>query len=195
MAAISDSALDQLFRTARTFGQFHDQPIAPELLQQVWDLAKLGPTSANSSPLRVVFVVSPEAKEMLKPCLSAGNVDKTMAAPATAIFAHDMRFYDHLPTLFPHVDARPWFTGAPEKLEENALRNGSLQAAYFMLAARALGLDCGPMGGFDADKLNAAFFPDGRYRANFLCNLGHGKAESLKPRQPRLAFDDACRIV
>lgn len=195
MASLSNSALDQLFLTARTYNQFHDQPVTPDLLRQLWDLARLGPTSANCSPLRVVFITSAEGKERLRPALSAGNVDKTMAAPVTAIFAQDMQFYDRLPELFPHVDARPWFTGSPEKIEENAFRNSSLQAAYVILAARALGLDCGPMSGFDPAALDAEFFPDGRYKSNFLCNLGYGKADELKPRLPRLTFDDACQIV
>lgn len=195
MASLSNSALDQLFVTARTYNQFHDQPVTPDLLRQLWDLARLGPTSANCSPLRVVFITSAEGKERLRPALSAGNVDKTMAAPVTAIFAQDMQFYDRLPELFPHVDARPWFTGSPERIEENAFRNSSLQAAYVILAARALGLDCGPMSGFDPAALDAEFFPDGRYKSNFLCNLGYGKADELKPRLPRLTFDDACQIV
>ena len=155
----------------------------------------MGPTSANCQPMRVVFVVSAEAKEKLKPALSAGNRDKTMAAPATAIVAHDLRFYDELPRLFHDPGARSWFTGSEAHAERTAFRNGSLQGAYFLLAARALGLDCGPMSGFDNAKVDAAFFPDGRCKSNFLLNLGYGDRSSLFPRNPRLAFDEACRIA
>lgn len=195
MTVLDDAALDQLFRDARTFNRFEDRPVEPDLLRRVYDLARMGPTSANCQPMRVVFVVSAEAKEKLKPALSAGNRDKTMAAPATAIVAHDLRFYDELPRLFHDPGARSWFTGSEAHAERTAFRNGSLQGAYFLLAARALGLDCGPMSGFDNAKVDAAFFPDGRCKSNFLINLGYGDRSSLFPRNPRLAFDEACRIA
>jgi 3-hydroxypropanoate dehydrogenase len=146
--------------------------------------------------MRVVYVRSPEAKARLEPALSKGNVAKTMAAPATAIIAHDLKFFEHLPKLSPHTDARAWFDGkAPEQTRETALRNGSLQGAYFIMAARALGLDCGPMSGFDNEAVDRAFFPDGKIKSNFLCNLGHGDRDKLRPRAPRLDFDEACQIL
>ena len=175
---------------------FDDKVRDDALLAQVYDLAKMGPTSANMCPMRLVFVKSKEAKEKLKPALQAGNVDKTMAAPVTAIIGMDIRFYEKLPKLFPHADAKAWFKDLPENvLEYIALRNSSLQGAYFMLAARSLGLDCGPMSGFDNAKLDAEFFPDGRWKSNFLCNLGYGDASKLHPRNPRPSFEEACRIV
>ena len=155
----------------------------------------MGPTSANCSPARIVFVISPEAKRKLKPCLMEGNVDKTMAAPATAIIAYDTRFHEHLPRLFPHTDAKSWFDGNPTLIEETAFRNSSLQGAYLIISARALGLDCGPMSGFDSAKLNAEFFADGRFKSNFLCNIGHGDSGGLFPRSPRFEFDDVCEII
>jgi 3-hydroxypropanoate dehydrogenase len=195
MPVLDDAALDQLFREARTYNRFEDRPVAPDLLRQVYDLARMAPTSANCQPLRLVFVVSPEAKDKLKPALSSGNRDKTMAAPVTAIVAYDTRFYEELPRLFHDQGARGWFTGSEAHAERTAFRNGSLQGGYFILAARALGLDCGPMSGFDNAKVDAAFFPDGRLRSNFLINLGYGDRSSLFPRNPRLAFDEACRIA
>lgn len=191
---LSDAALDQLFRSARTYNGFIDRKVAPELLHQIHDLLRWGPTSANCSPLRIVFLTTPEAKERLRPSLSSGNLAKTMAAPVTAILAYDTKFADHLPRLFPHVDARPWFAN-PEVAFETAFRNSSLQAAYFMLAARALGLDCGPMSGFDQGRLNAEFFPDGRFKVNFICNLGYGDPASLFDRSPRFDFVDVCQIL
>jgi 3-hydroxypropanoate dehydrogenase len=156
----------------------------------------MGPTSANMSPMRIVFVKSPAGKERLKPALSAGNLDKTMAAPVTAIFAMDVKFFELLPKLFPHADAKSWFKDMPPAaLETQALRNGSLQAAYFMLAARSLGLDCGPMSGFDNAKVDAEFFAGTTVKSNFLCNLGYGDATKLYPRSPRLEFDEACQVV
>jgi len=156
----------------------------------------MGPTSANMCPLRIVFVKSREAKERLKPALDAGNVDKTMKAPVTAILGMDVHFFEQLPKLFPHADAKPWFKDLPEPvLEYIALRNSSLQGAYFMLAARSLGLDCGPMSGFDNAHVDAMFFAGTRVKSNFLCNLGHGDASKLYPRSPRLAFEEACRVV
>lgn len=196
MPSLSPEALRTLFLDARTHNAFHPTPIPPELLREVYDLARMAPTSANAQPMRVVFVVSPEAKERLRPALSAGNLAKTMQAPATAIFAYDTEFYESLPRTFPHnPDARSWFAGKPSVIEETAFRNGTLQAAYFILAARAKGLDCGPMSGFDKAKVDAAFFPDGRWKANFICNLGYGTGTGLYPRGPRLEFDEACRIA
>ncbi|MGB8274633.1 MAG: malonic semialdehyde reductase [Alphaproteobacteria bacterium] len=192
---LDEEAKDILFRTARTHSAWRDRPVGPALLKAVYDLTKMGPTSANCSPMRVVFVVSPEAKSRLKPCLDAGNVAKTMSAPATAIIAYDTKFYDLLPKLFPHTDARSWFAGKDAHIERTAFRNSALQGAYLILAARGLGLDCGPMSGFDNAKLDAEFFPDGRYKSNFLCNLGYGDPAKLHPRNPRLDFDEACRIL
>ena len=193
---LSDEGLDLLFRAARTHSAWRDEPVDDALLRQVYDLAKLGPTSANMSPLRVVFVKSKAAKEKLKPCLDAGNVEKTMRAPVTAIFGMDVHFYEKLPKLFPHADAKAWFKDLPENvLETIALRNSSLQGAYFMLAARALGLDCGPMSGFNNQKVDEAFFAGTTVKSNFLCNLGHGDPSKLFPRNPRLSFDEACMVL
>jgi 3-hydroxypropanoate dehydrogenase len=192
---LSDAGMDLLFRKARTHNVWQDGGIGDALLAALYELAKMGPTSANCSPMRIVFVKSREAKDRLKPFLDDGNVQKTMVAPVTAIIAYDMKFHDLLPTLFPHTNARSWFAGDPEKAAITAFRNGSLQGAYFIIAARAVGLDCGPMSGFDNAKLDKEFFPDGRFKSNFLCNLGHGDPAALKPRDPRLSFDDACSIV
>jgi 3-hydroxypropanoate dehydrogenase len=196
MGKVSDDGLDLIFRAARTHSHWLDKPLDDALLRQVYDLAKMGPTSANMCPLRVVFVRSKEAKQKLKPALDAGNVDKTMLAPATAILAMDVHFYEKLPMLFPHADAKAWFKDLPENvLEYIALRNSSLQGAYFMLAARSLGLDCGPMSGFDNAKVDAAFFAGTTIKSNFLCNLGHGDSTKLYPRSPRLSFEEACQIA
>ena len=196
MFKLSDESLNVIFREARTHSVWLDKPVDDALLAQVYDLAKMGPTSANMCPMRVVFVKSKAAKEQLKPALSTGNVDKTMSAPVTAIIGMDVHFYEQLPKLFPHVDARAWFKDLPENvLEYMALRNGSLQGAYLMLAARSLGLDCGPMSGFDNAKVDAAFFAGTTVKSNFLCNLGHGDAAKLHPRSPRLSFEEACQIV
>ncbi len=192
---LSDAALDRIFRNARTHTHWQEREVSDVLLQAVFDLAKMGPTSANCSPMRVVFVKSPEAKERLKPALAEGNVEKTMAAPVTAIVGHDLEFYERLPQLFPHTDARSWFVGKPELSRDTAFRNGSLQGAYLMIAARSLGLDCGPMSGFDNEAVDRAFFPDGQVKSNFLCNLGHGDPEKLHPRSPRLDFDQVCRVL
>jgi 3-hydroxypropanoate dehydrogenase len=194
-APLDAAALDLLFRAARTYRAWLPKAVPPEALRSAYELARLAPTSANCSPMRIVFVVSAEAKERLRPCLDEGNVRQTMAAPATAIVAHDTRFYDLLPRLYPQADARSWFADDPAAARATAFRNGSLQGAYFILAARACGLDCGPMSGFDAAKVDAAFFPDGRCRSNFLCNLGYGDPAGLGPRNPRLAFDEACAIA
>lgn len=192
---IQHADLEQLFHNARTFTHWQARPVAEATLYQLFDLLKLCPTSANCSPARFVFVASSEAKARLKPCLAAGNVDKTMSAPVTAIVAMDTRFYEHLPQLFPRADAKSWFEGNAALIDATAFRNSSLQGGYLILAARALGLDCGPMSGFDADKLNAEFFPDGRFKANFLVNIGYGDASTLHPRSPRFGFDEACRIL
>ena len=192
---LDDKAIDQLFRTARTQNGWQDKPVSDEVLRRLYDLVKMGPTSANALPARFVFVKSPEAKARLKACLAPTNVEKTMAAPVTVIVGYDTEFYEKLPKLFPHADARSWFVGNPELIQSTAFRNSSLQGAYLILAARALGLDCGPMSGFDNEKVDAEFFPDGRVKSNFLVNLGYGDSSTLFPRGPRLAFEEACQIV
>lgn len=192
---LNDTALDQLFRTARTYNAFSGE-IDDATLHRLYDLLKFGPTAANACPARFVFVKSAEAKAKLAPALDAGNRDKTLAAPVTVIVGYDMAFYDKLPVLFPHTDARSWFAGKPEAaLETVALRNGSLQGAYLILAARSLGLDTGPMSGFDNAKVDEAFFAGTAIRSNFLVNLGKGDAGSIFPRSPRLGFDEACLIA
>ncbi len=190
-----DAALDILFRNARTHSAWHPKHIPGHLLTDIYNIAKWGPTSANCSPMRIVFLQSNEAKERLRPALAPGNVEKTMAAPVVAIIAYDLEFYDELPKLFPHFDMRPMFAGNPKFAEESAFRNSSLQGAYFMLAARALGLDCGPMSGFDVEKVNAEFFPNGKHKVNFLCNLGYGNSDKLFPRGPRLDFPEVCTLL
>ncbi len=192
---ISQEALDQLFHEARTHSAWLPEPVPVELLRKAYELARLGPTSANASPARFVFLTTPGAKELLKPALAPLNVEKTMAAPVTVIIAWDTEFHEHLPRLFPHADMRSYFVGNKPLIDETAFRNSSLQAAYFILAARALGLDCGPMSGFDAGKLNAEFFPDGKWKVNLLCNLGYGDASKLHPRNPRLNFEEATVIL
>jgi 3-hydroxypropanoate dehydrogenase len=192
---VAEEALDQLFRAARTFPAWLPEPVPESLLREVYDLARMGPTSFNCCPARFVFLTTPAAKERLVPALAPANVEKTRSAPVTVIIAWDTEFHELLPKLMPHMDARSFFAGNPRLIDETAFRNGSLQGAYFMLAARALGLDCGPMSGFDAAKVNAEFFPDGQWKANFLCNLGHGDRSRLHPRQPRLAFEEACRVI
>jgi 3-hydroxypropanoate dehydrogenase len=196
MSNVSSDGLDIIFRNARTHTAWLDKSVEDSLLKQVYDLAKMGPTSANMCPMRIAFVKSKEAKEKLKPALDAGNVDKTMKAPVTAIIAMDIHFFEQLPKLFPFADAKAWFKDLPDNvLEYMALRNSSLQGAYFMLAARSLGLDCGPMSGFDNAKVDAAFFAGTKAKSNFLCNLGYGDASALHPRAPRLTFDEACKVV
>ena len=195
---LDDRALDILFRSARTHNAFTSTPVTDADLQRIYDLMKWGPTTANSCPARFVFVRSAAAKEKLKPALSAGNRDKTMAAPVTAIIAHDLYFYENLPKAFPHrPDAIKLFQGEEKKAgnETVAFRNGSLQGAYFIVAARALDLDTGPMSGFDNAKVDAAFFPDGRWKSNFLCNLGKGDPSKIFGRSPRLTFEEACRLA
>lgn len=192
---LTDPALDQLFRTARTYNAFSGD-ISDATLHQLYELLKFGPTEANTTPARIVFVKSDEAKKRLGPALSEGNHDKTMAAPCVAIIGYDMRFFDKLPVLFPHTDAKSWFD---QRSEENlawvAMRSSSLQTAYLMLAARALGLDCGPMSGFDNAKVDAEFFAGTNIRSSILVNLGVGDPASIFPRSPRLGFDEACRIL
>jgi 3-hydroxypropanoate dehydrogenase len=192
---INDAALDQIFRQARTHRSWTNEPVSEVVLQAAYDLARMAPTSANCSPMRIVFVKSPEAKARLKPALSETNVEQTMKAPATAIIGYDLQFYDYLPRLHPYADARSWFVGKDELIRTNAFRNGSLQGAYFIIAARAVGLDCGPMSGFDNAKVDAEFFPDGRIKSNFLCNLGYGDGQRMRPRAPRLEFDETCQIL
>ena len=187
--------LDLLFRQARTRNAWREEPVSDTLIRAVYELAKLPPTSSNSNPGRFVFVRSAAAKQRLRPHLSPTNVDKTMQAPCCVIIAYDTRFYDLLPKLFPSKDYRSGFAADPTLSEETAFRNGTLQGAYFLMAARALGLDCGPMSGFNRKTLDAEFFPDGRWRSNFLCNIGHGTDEKLPPRNPRLNFDEACLEV
>ncbi len=193
--AVNDDALDQIFRAARTHNKWQEKPVSPALLMALYDLMRMGPTSANTSPARILFVTSPEAKARLKPHLAPGNVDKTMAAPVTAIIAHDLKFAEQMPKLFP---ARPQMKDAFQDEKAAALsafRNGSLQGGYFIIAARALGLDCGPMSGFNNDGVDAEFFPKGTVKSNFLCNLGYGDPAGVYPRNPRLSFDEACQIL
>jgi 3-hydroxypropanoate dehydrogenase len=190
--ALDDQALDTLFRNARTKWEFTDAPVTDEDLRALYNLVKLGPTSANSSPARFVFVRTAEAKEKLKPALSAGNIDKVMAAPVTVIVAQDPMFYQHLPSLFPHADAKTWFSGNPDFAEETAFRNATLQGAYLILAARALGIDSGAMSGFDKAKVDRAFFGTNGWKSNFLINLGHARpGEHPFPRLPKLSFEEA----
>jgi 3-hydroxypropanoate dehydrogenase len=194
--SLDSVALDRIFRSARTHSVFAPTPVTDDQLRDVYDLAKFGPTSANSSPARFVFLRSRQAKERLRPALSAGNLEKTMVAPVTVIIAYDLEFYERLPELFPHnPDAKNWFKGNAPHIGSTAFRNGSLQGAYFIIAARALGLDCGPMSGFDNARVDAEFFPGGTIRSNFLCNLGVGDPSRLFARNPRLGFDQACSIL
>jgi 3-hydroxypropanoate dehydrogenase len=191
---LSAAALDQLFRTARSQNGFLDEPVSDETLRELHDLMKWGPTGANSCPLRVVFVKSAEARERLKPCLAPNNVGKMMSAPVTALLGRDMAFYEHLPRLFPHTDARSWFAGKPEAIDESSRLNAALQAGYLILAARALGLDCGPMSGFTPELADAAFFAGTRVKSFMLVTLGKGDPAKLFPRSPRFDFADVCRI-
>jgi len=192
---LSTDALNVLFTHARTHNAWSDKPVADSLLREIYDLMKWGATSANTSPARLVFVKSEAEKQKLLACVSEGNAEKTKTAPVTVIIGMDMEFYEQLPKLFPHADARSWFVGNEASIQATAFRNSSLQGAYLMLAARALGLDCGPMSGFDADKINATFFAGTEVKVNFICNLGYGDAEKLFPRSPRLSFDEACKII
>ena len=192
---IEASSLGQIFTEARTHNVFIDRPVPDELLKRAVDLAKMGPTSANQSPLRILFLRSPEAKERLRPALSPGNLDKTMSAPLVAIAAYDEKFYDHLPFLMPHVDAKAWFSGDPVKAARSAFQNGTLQVAYLIIALRAVGLDTGPMTGFDNAKVDAEFFPEGNVKSNVLINIGYGDHEKLFPRSPRFSFDQIAKIL
>lgn len=192
---LDDQALDTLFRNARTQNAWTSKPISDEMLHALYDVLKWGPTSANSSPARFVFLRSQQARERLLPALSAGNVAKTMQAPVTVIVAYDPTFYDRLPELFPHADARAWFANNAVLAEETAFRNGTLQGAYLITAARALGLDCGPMSGFDRATVDAEFFAANGWKSNFLVSLGEGDPAALFPRSPRLAFAAACEIL
>ncbi|CAM7735463.1 malonic semialdehyde reductase [Lelliottia nimipressuralis] len=193
--AINPSALKTLFTDARTHNGWQDIPVSDETLREIYDLMKWGPTSANCSPARIVFVRTPEGKEKLAPTLSSGNLAKTLAAPVTAIVAWDSEFYERLPELFPHGDARSWFTTSPELAQETAFRNSSLQAAYLIFACRALGLDTGPMSGFDPQKVDAAFFTGTSLKSNLLINIGYGDASKVYARLPRLTFEDACGLA
>lgn len=192
---LSEDGLDLLFRKARTFYAWKPEPVTDATLRQIYDTFKFGPTSFNTTPARVVFLRTETAKARLLPALAPVNVEKSRTAPVVAIVAYDTEFYEKLPKLVPHMDARSFFAGNPTLIQETAFRNSSLQGGYFMLAARAAGLDCGPMSGFDAAKVNAEFFPDGKWKVNFVCNLGHGDASKLHPRAPRLDFDEACVLL
>ena len=192
---IDHASIDALFNAARTHNKWTDQPVSDADLHAIFDILKMGPTSANCSPARFVFIRTPEGREKLKPALSAGNLEKTMTAPVTVIVAHDPKFYDKLPMLFPHADARAWFAGNEALASETAFRNGTLQGAYLMMAARAMGVDSGAMSGFDKGKVDAAFFAENGFKSNFLINLGHGDATGLFARSPRLSFDEACVLA
>lgn len=192
---LDDRSLDILFREAHTHSFWLDKPVSDALLHQVYDLMKWAPTSANCSPARIVFVRSAAAKQRLLPCMAPGNVEKTRTAPVTAIIAQDHEFYEKLPELYPPADARSWFAGNQALIDTTAFRNGTLQGAYLLLAARALGLDAGPMSGFDNAKVDREFFPDSKVRSNFLINLGYGDGSKLFPRSPRLRFEDAAQII
>jgi 3-hydroxypropanoate dehydrogenase len=194
--SVEPAVHDLLFREARTHNKFTSEPVPDATLHELYDILKYGPTSANSSPARFVFVRTPEGKEKLKPALSAGNLDKTMAAPVTVIVAYDPKFYEHLPNLFPHnLDAKSGFTSNDSLAATTAFRNGTLQGAYLMMAARSLGLDVGAMSGFDNAKVDEAFLAQKGWRSNFLCNLGHGDPDGLFPRSPRLSFEEACILA
>ncbi len=194
-SSLDAQALDQLFRSARTHNVWQSREVSDDQLHALYDLTKFGPTSANCCPARIVFVKSAEAKQRLGPALSEMNRDKTIAAPVTAIIGSDQQFYEKLPQLFPHADARSWFAGDDELIASTAFRNSSLQGAYLIVAARSLGLDCGPMSGFDSDKVDAEFFKDTPIKSNFLVNIGYGDPSVLFPRSPRLSFDEACSIL
>src|SRR5262245_56157427 len=193
--SLPKEALEQILTKARTHSVWQPEPVGTALLIEIYDLLKWRPTTSNSSPARIVFVRSKEAKEKLLPCMAEGNVEKTKAAPVTAIIAQDMEFYEKLPKLFPFADARSWFAGNNPFIESTAFRNSSLQGAYFMIAARSLGLDCGPMSGFDNAKVDASFFQGTSWKSNFICNLGYGDSAKLRPRAPRLDFNEACKIA
>jgi 3-hydroxypropanoate dehydrogenase len=192
---LPDTALDILFRKARSYDAFAPDAVTDGQLRAIHEIMKHGPTTSNSQPQRIVFLRGAEAKQRLAPALSNANRGKTLAAPVVAIFAYDLNFSDHLDRLYHVAGAEHWYTKTAELRQETALRNATLQAAYFMLAARAIGLDCGPMSGFDNAKVDAEFFPDGQFKSNFLCNLGKGDASKLPPANPRFEFDEVCRII
>jgi 3-hydroxypropanoate dehydrogenase len=194
-APLGAAAHAQLFTAARTHNAFQDRPVPDALLREALDLAKMGPTAANQQPLRVVFLRSREAKERLRPAMAPGNVEKTMAAPVVAITGYDLEFYEHLPYLMPHVDAKSWFSGNAELAARSAAQSGTLQVGYFILALRAVGLDAGPMGGFDPAKVEAEFFPEGKIKANVVINIGYGDDARLFPRSPRLSFDQMAKVL
>ena len=193
-APLDPSALDQLFRSARSHNQWLDKPVSRIQLQALYELMKWGPTSVNAFPLRIVFVTSAEGKARLAELVADGNKPKVKAAPVTAILGYDLQFVDWLPRLFPHKDMRPVFLDKPALIESTAFRNSSLQGGYFILAARSLGLDCGPMSGFDNQGVDRCFFPEGHVKSNFICALGHGDPAGLYARSPRPGFDDVCRF-
>jgi len=193
--SLSPEALGQIFTQARTHSVWLPEPVSDQLLNEIYNLMKWGPTSANCCPARILFVKSKESKDKLLACMAPGNVEKTKTAPVTAIIAYDLEFYEKLPKLFPHVDARSWFAGNKAFIESTAFRNGSLQGAYLLIAARSLGLDCGPMSGFDNAKVDAVFFEGTSWKSNFICNLGYGEPSALRPRSPRLEVDEACKTI
>jgi nitroreductase len=196
MKRVDDASLDILFRQARTHNGWDERPVSDAELHEIYELMKWGPTSANASPLRILFLRTSQAKARLLPAMSGGNQDKTRTAPVTAVLAYDTEFYEQLPKLFPHApEARSWFAGNAASIHATAFRNSALQGAYFILAARAIGLETGPMSGFDAAKVDAEFFPDGKHKVNFICNLGHGDSSKLFSRSPRLSFEEACKIL
>ena len=190
------ASLQQLFLEARSHTRWQPQPVENALLRELYELARMAPTSANSQPMRLLFLKSREARERLRPALAPSNMEKTMTAPVTIVVAHDLAFYEQLPTLMPHVDARAWFALKPaEQIERDAALGAAMQGGYLILAARALGLDCGPIGGFDHAKVDATFFPDSQWRSNFILNIGYGDDAALHPRNSRLTFEEACRVI
>ena len=192
---LDNHTLEILFTKARSQNGWLDQDVSNEQINQIYELMKFGPTAANNCPARITFVKSNEAKEKLKPHLDEGNIEKSMSAPVVAIISYDTEFYEKLPFLFPHTDAKSWYAGKPEKIKSAGEMNATLQGAYFMLAARSVGLDCGPMGGFNNETLDNEFFPDGKTKSIFICALGHGDETKIYPRGPRLSFDEACEII
>lgn len=192
---LDQDALNTLFINARSHNGWLDKEVTDKQIHQIYDLMKFGPTAANNCPARITFVKSEDAKQKLKAHLDEGNIEKAMSAPVVAIISYDIEFYEKLPFLFPHTDARSWYAGKPEKIKSAGEMNATLQGAYFMLAARAVGLDCGPMGGFNNQTLDEEFFPDGKTKSIFICALGQGDESKIYPRGPRLSFDEACEIV
>jgi len=192
---LNQESLDTIFSNARSFSHWMDTPVSDEQLITLYNLMKMGPTAANSCPARLIFVKSDEAKQRLKLHLNEGNIEKSMSAPVVAIIGMDMEFHEKLPYLFPHTDARSWFAGNPAKIEKSAFLNTALQGAYLITAVRSIGLDAGPMSGVNNETLDKAFFPDGSIKSLFICALGYGNREKLHPRQPRLEFNEACKII